>query len=60
MWGQMGCARPREDHPKEKPQNFSFRWGSSDPALHEIILTIFIKNPKQNTGGFLSSLMLLK
>lgn len=30
-----------------------------DPALHEVILTVFIKNSKQNTSRFLSSLMFL-
>lgn len=40
MWGEMGCANPREDHPKELCGETLMQPSTS--AQWEVIITIFI------------------
>lgn len=47
MWGQMG---PREDYPKEKPQNFSPLWSNPEPSMRFFLF--LLKTPNETPVGF--------
>lgn len=50
MWGQMGCASPREDHPKEKPQSFSSLWMTQPFA--RLFSLFLLKTPNKTPLAF--------